>query len=293
MSLEKWLQSGPVLTDGAWGTQLQSRGLAPGEIPDSWNLARPDAVAEVARSYSEAGSRILLTNTFRSNRIALSACGLQKDLKAINQAGVRISREASAGRAAVFASMGPSGKMLMTGEISEQQMEAAFAEQAQILAEAGADALVIETLSDLTEAKLALRAARRTGLPVLVSFAFDSGKNKDRTMTGVTPEQAAREMSDEGAAAVGANCGLGMEAFVPICRRFKAAAGLPVWIKANAGLPEMTDGKTIYRTTPEEFAACVPDLARAGADFIGGCCGTGPAFIAACKQRLLKMNPCV
>jgi methionine synthase I (cobalamin-dependent) len=279
--LRKWLSAGPLITDGAWGTQLLALGLAPGALPDAWNLERPEAVESVARAYVEAGSRVILTNTFRSNWITLAEAGLAGQLDAINHAGVEISKRAAAGKALVFASIGPTGKLLMNGEVGREEVAAAFAAQALALAEAGADALLIETMSDLEEAGLALSAAQFTGLPVIVSFAFDSGKNKDRTMMGVTPEAAARTMESAGADAVGANCGAGIERFVPVCARLAAACSLPVWIKANAGLPEMQEGSVVYRTPAGVFASYLPALVDAGAAFIGGCCGTTPEFIRA------------
>ena len=284
--IQQLLAAGPVVTDGAWGTQLQLRGLAPGECPDAWNLAHPDRVEQVASAYVEAGSQVILTNTFRANRITLAGHGLADQAAAINRAGVEISRRATAGRARVFASIGPSGKILVLGETSEEELAEAYSEQAQALAEAGADALLLETMSDLAEARLALAAARRTGLPVVASMVFDSGRNKDRTMMGVTPEQAAAELSAAGADVIGANCGSGVAGYVDICRRLRAATDRPVWIKANAGLPELVDGATVYRMTPEEFAAYVPALLEAGAAFIGGCCGTGPDFIRALARKI-------
>jgi len=286
MNIPDLMNSPPVLTDGAWGTQLQQLGLSAGECPDHWNLLHPERVAQVAGAYVEAGSRVILTNTFRANRVALGQYGLAGEVDAINQAGARISHEAAGGRALVFASMGPTGKMLVTGEIGEEEITAAYAEQAEALAAGGADALLIETMSDLAEASLALAAARRTHLPVLVSFAFESGRNKDRTMMGVTPEQAARRMAAEGAAGVGANCGVGIAEYVPVCRRLRAATALPLWIKPNAGLPEMVEGRPAYRTGPEQFASFIPALVEAGATFIGGCCGTGPEFIRAAARAL-------
>lgn len=268
----------PVITDGAWGTQLQARGLAPGECPDAWNLLHPDRVEEVARAYVEAGSRVILTNTFRANRLTLAAHGLAEKTVEINRAGAAISRRA-AGRARVFASMGPTGKVLMMGETTEGEMWETFAEQARALAAGGADAILIETMGDLEEAKLAVAGARETGLPVIASMVFDSGKNRDRTMMGTTPEQAARELTEAGADVIGANCGRGIAGYVDICRRLHAATDRPVWIKANAGLPELIEGRTVYRMTPEEFASYLPALIDAGAAFVGGCCGTGPEFI--------------
>jgi len=276
----------PVITDGAWGTELQKLGLLPGEHPDFWNLSHPERVGEVASRYVEAGSTVILTNTFRSNRIALGAHGQDVDVAALNAAGVRISRKAAAGRARVFASVGPSGKMLMSEEVTEAELDGAFAEQCRALAGAGADALLIETMSDLEEARIALRAARTTGLPVIVSMVFDSGKEKDRTMMGSTPEQVAAALGEAGADAIGANCGLGIEGYIPVCARLRKATSLPLWIKPNAGMPEMVNSQITYRTTPEEFARGSRDLERAGADFVGGCCGTTPEFIRAVSATL-------
>ncbi len=286
MNILDLMASAPVLTDGALGTQLQQLGPSGGECPDQWNLLHPERVGQVAGAYVEAGSRVILTNTFRANRVALGQYGLAGELEAINRAGTRIAREAARGRALVFASMGPTGKMLVLGEIGEEEVSAAYAEQAEALAAGGADALLFETMSDLAEASLGLAAARRTGLPVFVSFAFESGKNKDRTMMGVTPEQAARRMTDEGAACVGANCGVGIAEYVPVCARLRAATPLPLWIKPNAGLPEMVEGRPAYRTSPERFASFVPALVEAGAAFVGGCCGTSPEFIRAAARAL-------
>ncbi|HEY1206153.1 MAG: homocysteine S-methyltransferase family protein [Bryobacteraceae bacterium] len=281
----KWLAAGPLITDGAWGTELQKRGLAAGEVPDSWNLEHPERVEEVGVAYRAAGSRVILTNTFRSNPIALAASGLEGATEALNRAGVAISRKAAAGEALVFASIGPTGKLLMTGDVKPDEVRAAFARQAAALAEAGADALVMETMSDVEEAALALAAARETGLPVIVSFAFDSGRKHDRTMTGATPEQAARVAQEGGAAAVGANCGAGPDAFAEICRRLRAACDLPVWLKPNAGLPAVVDAQVLYSASPEDFAASAMELLAAGASFVGGCCGTSPEFIRALAKR--------
>ncbi len=283
--LQKWLADGPLVTDGAWGTELQKRGLAAGEVPDSWNLAHPERVEEVAAAYVEAGSRIILTNTFRSTPIALAAAGLESSTEAINRAGVAISKKAAAGKALVFASIGPTGKLLMTGDVEPEAVRAAFARQAEALAAGGADALVIETMSDIEEARLALDAARGTGLPVVVSFAFDSGRKLDRTMTGATPEQAAQMAVEGGADAVGANCGAGPEAFAEVCRRLRVACELPVWLKPNAGMPSVVDGKVVYAASPAEFAVSVAGLLGAGASFVGGCCGTNPEFIRALAER--------
>jgi methionine synthase I (cobalamin-dependent) len=284
--VEQLMAGGPVVTDGAWGTQLYARGLDPGDVPDSWNLSHPDRVEEVGRAYVEAGSQVILTNTLRANRVTLATYGLAEKTAEINHAGAAISRRAAAGRARVFASIGSSGRLLVMQEVSEEELFAAFREQAGALAEGGADALLIETMTDLAEACIAVRAARETGLPVAATMVFDSGKEKDRTMMGVTPERAAAELESAGADVVGANCGVGIAGYVGVCRRMHAATSLPIWIKANAGLPEMVDGRTIYRMTAAEFAGYVPALLEAGASFLGGCCGTGPDFVRAIAAAL-------
>jgi methionine synthase I (cobalamin-dependent) len=181
----------------------------------------------------------------------------------------------------VFASIGPTGKLVSAEEITAGEALAAFEAQVQALAAEGPDALLCETFSDVEEARLAARAARASGLPVIVSFAFDSGKRRDRTMTGATPEVAAKAMAEEGVQVVGANCGAGPEAFAEVCRRLGEASGLPVWIKPNAGMPVVENGRIRYTMTPEAFAGYLPALIEAGACFVGGCCGTSPPFIAA------------
>lgn len=277
--LSAWLTGGVLITDGAWGTELQGRGLPAGVIPDSWNLAQPERVEEVARAYAEAGSQVILTNTFRANAIAMKDSPAA-DLDSINRAGVAISRRA-AGAACVFASIGPTGKMMVSGEIGADQVSAAFAAQAASLAAAGADALLVETMSEIEEAQLAVAAALRTGLPVIASFAFDSGKNKDRTMMGATPEAVAAAMVEAGVDAVGANCGVGVERSVPICQRLHTACDLPIWIKPNAGLPTLEGTDIHYATSAEFFASHYAALRDAGASFVGACCGSNPEFIRA------------
>lgn len=286
------LASGPVVIDGAWGTQLQARGLAVGEFPDVWNLTRPEAVEAVARGYVEAGSRVILTNTFGSNRIRLAEQddGLANRVAELNFLGVELSRRGADGTARIFASIGPTGRLLMSGDVTPEEMVDAFAEQAEALAAGGADALVVESMTDIAEALLAVAAARATGLPVVASMVYDSGRDCDRTMMGTTPEEDAVALMEAGAEVVGANCGRGIADFIAVCRRMRAATPLPLWMKANAGLPELIDGRTLYRTAPAEFARDIPALAGAGAGFIGGCCGTSPDFIRAVAHTLATLS---
>lgn len=296
--IQALLTDRPVVTDGAWGTELQARGLPVGACADEWNLSHPDRVGAVARAYAAAGSRVLLTNTFQANRIALARHGLQDRGGEINRAGVEISRRAGA-CARVFGSIGPTGVKLDTGAVSSEEVRAVFQEQAEALAEAGADALIVETMTDLGEAELAVRAARETGLPVVACMACAVGQAAGaarggvQTMMGVTLEQAAAALSAAGADVIGANCGTGAAALLPVCEQFRAATDRPLWMKPSAGLPERAEGdagRLVYRATPEEFAADAQALVKAGADFIGGCCGTRPEFIRA-LVRALEIAP--
>lgn len=277
--LEQLLREKPVITDGAWGTQIQNLGLEAGACPDAWNLENPAAVEKVAASYVDAGSRIILTNTFGASRIMLERHGLSEKAAAINRAGAELSRNAASDKAFVFGSIGPSGKLYFTGEISEKELSDAFEEQAMGLAEGGVHGIVIETISELDEANIALRAARKTGLPIVVSMVYDSGQEFDRTMMGATPEEVATSLKNEGADVIGANCGMGIEFILSVTKRLRAATDLPLWIKPNAGLPEVVEGKVMYNITPAQFAGHALNVRAAGADFIGGCCGTSPAFI--------------
>ena len=280
--------AGPVVTDGAWGTQLQQRGLPLGACPDLWSLEAPEQVEAVARAYVDAGSQVILTNTFGANRFTLKRYSQDDRVAEVNRRGVEISRRAANGRAKVFASMGPTGVMLLMGQVQPDELQEAFAVQARAMAEAGADGIVIETMSDPAEAVLAVAAAKATGLPVVACMTYDSGPQKDRTMMGTTPEQAAAQLTAAGADVIGANCGQGVAGFVALCSRLKASTDRPIWIKANAGLPQVIEGMAAYAMSADEFAGYAAEIAALGAAFIGGCCGTTPDFIRAVVKRVRK-----
>jgi len=280
------VSSGPVVTDCSWGTQIQQRGLKRGECPDSWNLSHPQRVLEVAQQYVNAGSQIILTNTFGGSRLALQKFKLGGKVADINTAGVEISKKAAGDRAYVFASIGPTGLLLVTRETTEEELQNVFEEQAAAQARAGADGIIVETMIDLTEARIAAAAAKQTGLPVIVSMVYDSGENKDRTMMGNSPEEVVAELTGVGIDGIGANCGQGIEAFPPICARLRQATDLPIWMKPNAGLPEIVDDQTLFRTTAQEFVQYIPELIAGGADFIGGCCGTDQGFVEAIRKTI-------
>jgi len=275
-----------TLSDGAWGTELDKLGCPPGYCRERWNLEKPDLVAKVAASYVAAGSEIILTNTFGANRHVLSRHGCEDQVRALNRAGAEISKRAANGRALVFGSMGPSGTIVVMGEVTEEELFTAFKDQAEGLAEGGADGLVVETMTELAEVKAAVRAAHTTGLPVVGCMTFDSGPDKTSTLMGVTPEEAVDALSVSGADIVGCNCGIGIDNYIIVTGKMRAVSDKPIWVKANAGMPVIEEGRVTYRMTPEEFAAKTRQLVEAGANIVGGCCGTSPQFISALTATL-------
>ena len=278
---ERLAAKGPLIADGAWGTELAGRGLEAGVAPERWNLDRPDDVRAVAMSYVEAGADIILTNTFGASPLKLGKVGLGGRVGEVNRIGVELSREAAGEGALVFASVGPTGEfMTPVGTVDEEEMVACYAEQVAALAAAGPDGIVIETQTDLAEAKAALRAVREnSGLPVVVSLTFEKGVKGYATMMGVTPARAASELAAAGADIVGANCGAGIAEIIEVARLMRAATKLPLWFKPNAGLPELVKGKTVFRETPEQMVRYLPGLIEAGASIVGGCCGITPGHI--------------
>lgn len=270
-----------TIADGAWAAELDRLGCPAGHCREEWNLSQPDSVRQVPQAYVKAGARIVLTNTFGANRIALLKYQQDGQTRRINEAGVRISKQAADGRALVFGSIGPSGKMVLTGETNPDELFEAFKEQAEALAEGGADALVVESMTELAEAQAAVRAACTTGLLVVGCMLFDSGQDRAATAMGVSAEVAAAKLAEAGAGIVGCNCGIGIENDAKIIARMRAAVNCPLWAKPNAGTPEIEGGNIVYRMSPDEFAARAADLVAAGAGIIGGCCGTTPEFIRA------------
>ena len=277
---ERLLSKKILVLDGAWGTEMIKRGLKPGECPELWNLNRPDDVRVIARAYKEAGADIILTNTFGGSRFKLKRSGISSNIKQINKRGVQLSREVC-GDSLVFASIGPTGEFLKPlGTVSKEEMVLCFSEQVEAFVEGGADGVIIETMIDLNETKCALKAAKEnSNLPVAVSMTFNKGERGYATVMGITPEKAAKELEKAGADIVGSNCGIGTKDIVEIARIIRPVTTLPLWIKPNAGVPQLVKGKTIYPETPEEMAKFTPDLIKIGVNMIGGCCGTTPEHI--------------
>lgn len=265
-----------LVSDGAMGTMLQSLGLEPGHCPESWNLAHPERVQQVHRAYLEAGANLLTTNTFGGNRLRLAAHGLADQLVEINRRAVELAREVAGDRAAVMASVGPTGALLEPlGDLSEQQAYEIFAEQIEALRQGGADTVILETFMALEEIVAALRAAKALGMRVIASMSFGAG---ERTMMGVTPEQAATTLVEEGALVVGANCSTGAQEMVPVIQRMRAVVSVPLIAQPNAGMPTLVEGRAVYTQKPEEMAAFVPQFVQAGANIVGSCCGSTPDF---------------
>lgn len=270
-----------IISDGAWGTELFKLGLKMSDAPEKLNIDNPSMVEQVARSYVEAGADIIITNTFGGNSFKLKKARLENKIHEINFKGVEISKKAATYKVLVFGSIGPTGEFMEPlGTIKETEIIESYIEQVKVLIEAGVDGIVIETMSDINEAKAALKAVKKVSdLPVIVSMTYSKTQNGYATMMGVTPEKAAEELQSIGLDLIGSNCGSGINDFVGIVRKYRNSTNLPIWIKPNAGLPKLKDGKTIYEETPEFMTSKISELINTGANIIGGCCGTTPAHI--------------
>jgi 5-methyltetrahydrofolate--homocysteine methyltransferase len=264
-------------------------GLKPGECPELWCVEKPDNVYEVAKSYIDAGADMVEADSFGGSSFKLKHYGLADRAAEINEAAAAISRRAAGDNNWVIASLGPTGEMLVMEEVTEEEMYDAFKTQAIAFEKGGADAVCIETMSDIGEAVLAIKAVKEnTKLEAICTFSFEKTVKGDyRTMMGVTPEDAVKATVEAGADIVGTNCGNGIERMIEIVKQMRTVnKDIPILVHANAGLPQNIDGKDVFPDTPEMMAAQAPDLVAAGANIIGGCCGTTPAHISAIKKAV-------
>lgn len=276
----------PLLGDGAMGTQLQLAGLEPGGCGEAWNLDAPEKVRGIQRAYVEAGSDCLITNTFGGCRIMLARHGEADRVADINRAAAAIAREAFGERRGyVLGDIGPFGGLMEPyGDIAREDVERALREQAEALVAGGVDAIIIETQTALEELEIGIEAARAAGAPYVIgSLAYDAMAEGDevRTMMGVSPERAAEFMAAKEVDVLGLNCGTGIDMVkaADTVKRYRSVCDLPVMAQPNAGLPIVENLRTVYKQTPEEMVRGLPDVLRAGARIVGGCCGSTPAHI--------------
>ncbi|MBN1416225.1 MAG: homocysteine S-methyltransferase family protein [Bacteroidales bacterium] len=291
--LEKLKSSKVLASDGAWGTLLHDKGLKPGECPESWNLTHPEEVRDVAKQYFDAGADMVETNSFGGSRFKLLHFGLDQKTSEINRRAAELSRSAAGPDRFVLGSVGPTGKILLTEEVTVNELFEAFKEQCMALADGGVDAIVVETMSDLDEACIAVQAAREnTSCEVICTMTFEKTVTGEyRTMMGVSPSEMVQAMKETGADILGANCGNGMEGMIAIVQEIRAAdKDIPVLIHANAGIPVYRDGKTIFPESPEQMAGFIPALVNSGANIIGGCCGTTPRHIRLISDALKRFR---
>ncbi|OJV41571.1 MAG: bifunctional homocysteine S-methyltransferase/methylenetetrahydrofolate reductase [Acidobacteriales bacterium 59-55] len=300
-AINRLFSGGTVLCDGAMGTMLYARGVFINRCYDELNLSQPDLVREVHAEYLQAGAEVIETNTFGANRYRLEHFGLQDKVREINLAGVKLARECvehirekQSSTAFVAGSIGPMGVRLEPlGKVGLDEARAAFAEQIQALAEGGpgvgADLLIVETMTSLAEAKQILLAARSEApnLPVIVMMTVDEEGN---CLDGASPETAAKKLTEWGADAVGCNCSAGPATVLSVIERMRPATSLPLAAMPNAGIPRAVEGRTLYLTSPEYMASFTRKLVKAGASFVGGCCGTTPSYTRAMKSSLRAMG---
>lgn len=283
-------EGGPILADGAMGTMLFASGLQFGDPPEAWNVSHPDVVRRIHRGYLEAGSRIVMTNTFGGNRLRLRLHGLDSRVAELNRTAailVRSEVDAAGGRALVAGDIGPSGEIMAPlGTLDEDDAVDVFAEQAGALIAGGVDVIWIETMSHLSEIGAAIRGARLASptIPIIATMTFDT---RGHTMMGVSPEQAVTALAEWGADAIGGNCGNGPEELIPVIAKMRAAAPDVLLVgKSNAGMPELVDMKAVYKAEPATMAVYALEVRDAGASIVGACCGSTPAHLAAMAEAL-------
>jgi len=291
--ISELLNTGKLLiSDGAWGTFLFKKGLVTGSCPEEWNLTHYNDVFDIAKSYEIAGSDIISTNSFGSNIFKLFQYNLQDKLSEICRTAAEISRKAAGPDKIVMASLGPTGKFLIMGDVTSEELYNSFKQQAIAFEKGGADAVCIETFYALDEAELAIKAAKEnTSLEVICTFTFDKSGNEFKTLMGVSPQQMVESLIQFGADIIGANCGSGFIDMIEIVKKIReVSTKIPVIIQANAGLPVFENGELIYSETPEKIKAIIPKLIEAGTNIIGGCCGTTPEHIKVIAEIVGNYN---
>ncbi len=278
-----------LVGDGALGTLLASRGLRPGEPPERWTLDRADIVIEIAARYVDAGADLITTNTFGASPLRLATHSLGGHTAQLNRRAVQLARAAVHGRAYISADVGPTGLLLApVGETDPAEVAQSFGRQVRALAEAGPDVIVIETMTDVQEATLAVEAARREApqIPVIALMTFDVTPRGAFTVMGTSVPKAVEALERAGADAIGSNCGTGIEDMLVVAREFRACASVPLMMQPNAGLPRRSGGRLEYPDDPARFAAGARRLFDLGVSVVGGCCGTTPEHIAAVRAVL-------
>lgn len=282
------LREGEVLVaDGAMGTMLLRHGLRPGECPETLNLTRPEILEQIARRYLDAGADLIQTNTFGGSPLKLATHGRAAEADEINRNAVLAVRRVVGQRAYVCGSCGPTGRILMPyGDADPEEVRRSFRRQMESLIDAGVDLICVETMTDLTEASLAVEAAREIApaTPIMATMTFDRTPRGFYTIMGVTIERAAAGLEEAGADVVGSNCGNGSENMVEIARIFRERTDLPLVIQSNAGLPEIRHGEIVYKETPEFMAEKARAMLAIGVSIIGGCCGTTPDHVRAIRE---------
>jgi len=288
------LKRGEVLVaDGAMGTELIKRGLTLGECPERMNLDEPDVIQEIALAYFEAGADIVQTNTFGGSPLRLAAFSLQDQTEQINVAAIRAVRRVIGSNAYLSVSCGPCGRRLShAGDTEPDAVRDSFERQLRCCAAEGVDLICIETMTDLTEASLAVKTAKSVApaIPVAATMTFDPTPNGFLTIMGVTIKQAAVGLTEAGADIIGSNCGNGIDNMIRIAIEFGKHSSLPLIIQSNAGLPKMIGEQAVYAETPEFMAERCSHLLASGVKVIGGCCGTTPDHIAAIRLVVNKHN---